>query len=94
MFKLASRSKNIKVQPTSELDLKPVPSKREFEFVENRENSFKMRTHLHSFQEESSAKESPEEYNKSSIKDSLAEDLHSIHLGRFVGRINCSVCWL
>ena len=51
MFKFAFRSKNVKVQPTSGLDLKTPNG--EFEFVESRENGLKLQTSLHSIEEES-----------------------------------------
>ena len=78
MSKLAFRSKSIKVQPIGGLDLKPLPGWREFEFAKSLENSFKIRTDLHSFQEESSVKGKYPEGYKSSVRVSFAEDPDSI----------------
>lgn len=68
MFKFAFRSKNVKVQPTSGLDLK-IPNG-EFEFVESTADDLKLQTSLQSLPEESL--KGTYEGSKSSREDSLA----------------------
>lgn len=68
MFKFAFRSKNVKVQPTSGLDLK-IPNE-EFEFVESTANDLKLQTSLQSLPEESL--KGTYGGSKSSREDSLA----------------------